>query len=210
MERVAALGMRPLGQRRHGRIAGIVGTGVLPTAAGIAWCLAHVYLPLPIGDPPQTTSPVEQIVYRFSARGEPVLVISPSVSSAFPLLIRTDRRPASRYLWTFPIAMAGLSGEAGKRGTPEQVRSATNAPWLRAQEARFLQELLADYRTSKPPIVLIPTASTVQACQPGFSLLAYLASVGLLGEIARDHVRLEDAQGLAVYVARDRLEALPR
>lgn len=193
---------------------------VLPVLAG----LAVLALDQPLGPararharasvsaaPASIVSPdsPESMIGRETRRGEPVLIVATDVAVAEPLLLRMDRRPGSRYLWFFPIAMLADSGRSSAGPPPEPAR----VPWIAAEERRTLADLTEDLRTRRPPLVLLSSRPGPYGCRPGFRVSDYLARHGFVAELARDYAPAPPLADFDVFVRRDRaahpIEATP-
>jgi len=117
------------------------------------------------------------------------------------LLVQDNRRPGSRYLWFFPIALfthrRSLGNEA-RLGYPPPAA-------LPPDESRFVADVAEDIATRRPPLIFVPTLGACQGCPAGFKVMDYLVAVGLVDKILQEHTRVADVSGNAVFVRTDRL-----
>jgi hypothetical protein len=140
-----------------------------------------------------TPTPLFDLVADHAAPGDRVLVIDTAVSPTFPGLVEAGYRPASRYLPSFPIAMAydnALSSDS-------PYRSLEDAPDL---ERQFFVHLAEDVERHAPPVVLIQQGPDCKACPVGFELPRLLEHNGFMDEHLDSYVRVGEARGIAVWV----------
>ena len=143
----------------------------------------------------------ESVIARVTRPGEPVLIVATDVAVAEPLLLRMDRRPGSRYLWFFPVAMLADSGRSSAGPPPEPAR----VPWIAAEERRMLADLTEDLRARRPPLVLLSSRPGPYGCRPGFRVSDYLARRGFVPALARDYAPAPSLADFEVFVRRDRV-----
>jgi hypothetical protein len=163
---------------------------VVPLLLGIVWTIVvrqGCVMDFGVWEPP-----LASLLKRYTHRGEPVLILSPNVVPAYPLLVHEDRRPGSRYLWSFTIPMLAAANPASAAGRPE---------WIVAAEQAFLRDLNDDIEARKPPLILIQSS---EQWAP-LSVLRYLDGSVVAETVTRTYVRLPDTIGFAVFVAPDRL-----
>jgi hypothetical protein len=127
------------------------------------------------------------LVERISEPGDPVLILSTSVTYAHPAILQTGRRVGSRHLSAALIVMAI---EAGRRGMAGAERL----------EAQTIDEVKQDLRQLRPAAVLIDRQPGCHGCPPGFRLLDYLERRGLLEAMASSYRYAGDEGGLAIYL----------
>jgi hypothetical protein len=137
-------------------------------------------------------TPIEDIVGRFSNRGDPVLIFSTSVKPASTTLLRTDRRPGSRYLWMFPIALFEGRGRSINRNP--YPRPAIMSPG----ELRFVDDVEADIAVMKPTLIVVQRGGC-QGCVPGFQLLTYLERSGIEQMAMRAYTRVGQFRGWVAF-----------
>ena len=116
-----------------------------------------------------------------TAPGDRILFISTSPIYAYPLLTQLDRRPASKFLWFFPIPMLYANVERAPSGFPYRTGDAQPE-----EERRILKELSSDIARNKPVIVLIDSGGC-EGCPSGFSLLDYLMVEGIFKDVLSDY-----------------------
>ena len=149
-------------------------------------------------------NPIAAAVARYTSEGDPVLFISTSVEPAYPLLVQMNRRPASRYLWSFMVPMFYKGVHPGADGQfPYHV---TNTP---PEEARYLRELADDIAASRPALIVI-VEGPWQASPPGFDLVQYLGKTGFAKTAMKDYVALpERAWDTRIFVPKEAMRGRP-
>jgi hypothetical protein len=142
----------------------------------------------------QEKSPLIRAICEMSSEDDAVLLISASVLPAYPYLIVTNRRPASRYLWFFPIPL--LYRDVQSQDEDFTYRSPDEAP---EEELCFLQELAEDIQRFSPRLVFIDLHDCSRACPLGFSINDYLVQTGRVEQALVDYRKSDDVQDMAVY-----------
>lgn len=144
-----------------------------------------------------TSSPFYRLIERETRPGDRVLVVSTSVAPAYPALVQSGRLPASRYFWTFPVALVNHREKGKRRGSGDA------APHRMAdQEARVLRELSEDLRASAPALVLIDHSGSCQGCPKRFDLFDYLTASGFVDRELRGYEMAGQVEGFVVYKPR--------
>lgn len=111
-----------------------------------------------------------------------------------PSLLQVNRRPASRYLFLFPIPLIyraeGVRSirKSGYRGPSE----------LSIEERRVLDELAADIAEKRPRLVLVDNRGFCQGCPRGFGLHEYLDRAGFLATALAGYERTGEMGGYLV------------
>ena len=169
-----------------GRLLGIVllGIGAWYAATGLT-----------VQTPVTVRNETVEVVSKHTVRGDPILFISTSPDDAFPLMLMLNRRPGSRYLWQFPIAMfyAGVHGE-GDRAFPYHVGDG-----IPEDEKCFLRELAEDIHTLRPRLILVRDDGRFQGCPEGFVLSEYLQEVGFMDWAMRGYINLPRTSRYLVF-----------
>lgn len=151
---------------------------------------------------------VGEIVEQYSDEGDPVLVLTTDVGRVYPLLLQTERRAASRYIWTFPIALIHAGGPpagADDEGYPYPSRESATP-----EERRILEELGEDIRENRPPLILMNDTEHPQGLPPGFALPGYFEAVGFLEREMDAYRYVDTAFEYRIYVLKqDRDEGAP-
>jgi hypothetical protein len=127
---------------------------------------------------------------RYTAPGDGAVVVSTSVSDAYPAVLQTGRHLVTRHLWGGMLALAFRAEEGGFSGAAEQRR-------------RFLEETAADIERNRPRAVFLDDRAPCLGCPAGFRVSAYaLADPGirraLIGYLARG-----TDQGFVVFTRPD-------
>jgi hypothetical protein len=90
---------------------------------------------------------LDPIVQKYSHEGSSVLPIVPVPNAAYPTLILAHRRPASRYLWTYPLFWYGyLQSHSRNEGERKKYAQA---------QSKVVAELYEDALKSKPKLIAI-------------------------------------------------------
>lgn len=135
-----------------------------------------------------------QAIRSYSAQEDRVLFINTVLFPAYPTLIQTGRRSASRYLTSFPLA--GFYYGSAETGTfPYRDRRA-----MPDEERRFLSELGSDIETMKPALVFIHDGEHCSAMPEGFRMHDYFLHSGFIQEEMRDYRAKEHVGDFVLYV----------
>jgi len=131
-------------------------------------------------------STLAQIVQAQTQPNDPVLIVSPEVVPAYPLLAQLNRRPGSRFLWFYWIPMiqqrAGMTdAEAGEL------------------ETRLLGQLANDIRTRKPTAIFLATGKCWN-CRTSHSMYTYLKGNGFVARAMSGYVESGARGGMAVFL----------
>ncbi len=137
-----------------------------------------------------------EVIDRFSRPGDFVLVLSPSLLYAFPMLHAMDRRPATRFGCLFMLG--GLYADVrATPGAPFPYRTIETATDF---ERAFLRDLAGDIRRDMPSVVMIEHGSWCHGCPKGFDVLEYLSTNGFVAEVLADYRYLGLIPEFAVFV----------
>jgi hypothetical protein len=168
-EKREAAGAAPFPTMRH---AAWIATGAVLWSGVLAGAALHR------GYEPWRDPGIGGIIRRDSVDGDPILMLSTQVGMIYPLLLQVNRRSASRYITTFPLALLYAPGEAERESYRPRER-------MGPEEARFLAELGEDIQRTKPPMILIEAPEETQALPPGFTVAGYFEASGFIdGEMA--------------------------
>ncbi len=138
------------------------------------------------------------MVETYSQPGDPVFVISTQVTPAEPTLLLTGRRPASRYLYLFPAAF--FYPPEDRRPLPDGSFPYRHVDEMPPEEKRFIQELVSDLRTNRPPIVIADVSEHTPPLPPPFQVLDYLVHSGALNEVMSSYRVVEVVDGFSVMI----------
>ncbi len=150
---------------------------------------------------------VPRAIAELSREGDPILVIS-RLEVVYPTLLQLNRRPGSRYLWSFPLPM--LYEDAVYRDGQFPYRGALTAT---PDENRFLDELAEDIRRLRPKLIFLDDKRLVfllhdpQNFWPRpkrFSVNDYLAQNGFLAAAMWDYHRSDFQGDLVLYVLNEK------
>ncbi len=144
-------------------------------------------------DPASTStienSPLVKVISNYSREGDPILVITTDVATAYPLLLQMNRKPGTRYLPAFALAMFYYQDKINADGEFPYHAGGTAS----ADEIRFLDELAEDVAKGKPPLIFI-TDGNDTGCPKGFSIMQYLAKMGFIEKAMKDYTLLSTPQ----------------
>jgi hypothetical protein len=142
-----------------------------------------------------STGDIADLISRYTIEGQPVLFISTTIT-AYPILLQMNRKPGSRYLSCFPIAMfyMGVEGKTN-RGFPYHVGEDTPK-----DERRFLEELAQDIGTIRPRLIFVDDGGKYAGCPEGFVLKEYLRTVGFIETAMRYYRRIARADDREVFL----------
>jgi hypothetical protein len=142
-----------------------------------------------------SSSEMGTAVVSHSVPGDSVLLVSSGTTLLYPLVVQLDRRPGSRFIFSFPIPML-YYGVKLAAGQPFDYRLADSRQ--REAEARFRAEMDEDIRSRRPALVVVSTSCGW--CPDGFSLRDYLSETGFLQQSMRDYREGERFDSALVYV----------
>lgn len=141
------------------------------------------------------------VIERWSRPGDAVLILSPSLLYAFPMVRAMDRRPATRFGCLFMLG--GLYGDVrGESGAPFPYRSFDTATDF---ERAFLRDLASDIRRDRPSVVMIEHGSWCHGCPRGFDVFDYLTANGFVAVALADYRFVGRIPEFAVLVRADAL-----
>lgn len=106
--------------------------------------------PLLINDSMSTaplTDELEGAITRYTHVGDPVLILSQWMRPAYPCLLQTDRKPASRYLWSFPLKMCEFLKHNAKNSYERKKYA--------EMEKRIVGEIYEDIDKTHPRLIVI-------------------------------------------------------
>lgn len=133
-----------------------------------------------------------------SAPRDPVLIISTSVAEVFPRVVDLDLEIASRYLWTFPIALLYADAPDYPEGFPYHPMEESPP-----DELQFLQELGDDIVNNAPKVIVIDHDGQSQGCPVGFNPADYLRVNGFIDRYMTNYKEPLDIMGKKVYYRKD-------
>ena len=148
-------------------------------------------------DPPDVAA-LREIVQQDSQPDDRVLVVATSAGPAYPLLLQTGRRPGSRYLYSFPIALFYAGVKPAKAGR-SLYRDRSEAP---AEELQFLAELKDDVAQRRPRLIIIQDSSHCAGLREGFNPFDYLVYAGWVDEVLEPYRELPGPEGWKVFARR--------
>jgi hypothetical protein len=190
--------------RLRGRIAARMRAAIavalaIVTIGGTLAAAAFAVRPRLNGLAVPSADPLARIIEAHTEPGDTVLVLSTSVAPAFPMLLRLDRRQASRYMLAFPLPMIYAAAAPVPGGPfPYDLAAGPRAD----AEARFRAELASDISARRPRLVAV--ATDCQACPPGFTLAGYLEAAGVLAGAMADYTEVAPVAGARVFLPRRR------
>jgi len=160
----------------------------------IATCTSR----LPADRRPPAFAALRSVIEQRTKPGDRVLFVATSVRPAYPMLLQMDRKPGSRYLCSFPIALFYGNCRVSVAGQPPYRRRADAPP----EEQRFLAELEADVDRLRPRLVIIPDFPGGMGLPEHFNHFDYLSHSGWI-ERALEHYReVPGPQGWRVFERR--------
>jgi hypothetical protein len=136
-------------------------------------------------------------IERYSKPGDAVLSISTIPRPGYPAVMQTGRRPASRYIWAYPIALVYYDPENPSARVPYRAPGA-----LDPEEQRYLDEMKADIARTAPAVIFVDNSPSAPACPPGFNVLAYLRHTGFLSDAMANYAPVGTVDAAVVFVRR--------
>ncbi len=124
-----------------------------------------------------------KVIKETSAINNRVVIVSSSML-AYPYLLQADKRPGSRFLWFFPVAM--LYSQAHDPNLTES-EIYQHGSLDKELENRFMNELSSDIETLQPALMLINSGYLDQALPGKFNLKNYLRARNIMGQIESNY-----------------------
>ena len=121
------------------------------------------------------------------------MVLATSPSPGEPMLLKTGRRPGSRYLNCMPLVMLYADW---KPGDGPFYRSRDEAP---AEELRFLADLLDDVRLRRPRLVIVNNMQTWYGLPDHFNIFDYLVHTGWTRQALASYHEIRGPEGWKVF-----------
>jgi hypothetical protein len=111
-------------------------------------------------------------VSRNSRPRDAILIVSTTANDAFPTIVQTDRRMASRYILAYPLVFAYFDGKQ-RHGPPYHAPAA-----MESLERQYLEDLGQDMLEYQPTLVILPSTPGGQDIAGDFQIDDYLTQVG--------------------------------
>jgi hypothetical protein len=143
---------------------------------------------------PANYAALRQIVEARTRPGDRVMVLATSPSPGEPMLLKTGRRPGSRYLNCMPLVM--LYADWKPAGDRSLYRSRDEAP---AEELRFLADLQDDVRTRQPRLVIVNNRDTWYGLPDHFNIFDYLVHAGWTRQALASYRPIPGPEGWKVF-----------
>jgi hypothetical protein len=89
---------------------------------------------------------IDLAMAKYTHKNDSVLLLSEFPNLAYPAIVQTARRPASRYLWGFPIKMCEFL-KCTKSGVEKETAERS--------EEKIIREICDDVATTKPSLIAI-------------------------------------------------------
>jgi hypothetical protein len=142
---------------------------------------------------PSNYARLRQVVEARTRPGDRVMVLATSPSPGEPMLLRTGRRPGSRYLNCMPLVMVYADW---KPSGGDLYRSRDEAP---AEERRFLADLQDDVRLRGPRLVIINDMNTWYGLPARFNIYNYLVHAGWTRQALAGYHAISGPEGWKVF-----------
>lgn len=144
------------------------------------------------------TKAIARALVEHTKPGDPVLFITTSADYAYPTVAQLDRRPGSRFLMTFPIALI-YAGETTTPGQPFPYHGRGGVPMPEAERV-FRRNLQDDIERRRPRLIAIDAHARCQACPDGFVIHEYLVRTGFIDEVLGSYRPAGQVDELMVYL----------
>ena len=159
-------------------------------AAAVSSVIAAIILVFALHSPRH--HPLEETISHYSKENDAVLVISSSVTDAYPITVQMKRKPGTRYLTSYPLAFY-----------PSHTSNTQNyryPDWnqLSKEEREFVNELLIDINANQPSLILIKNGQGCAGCPEGMNEFKYLEHLGFMNRLS-EYVRQPNINNFAVY-----------
>jgi hypothetical protein len=99
-----------------------------------------------------TVRSLDSVITKYTPDNAKVLNVIPYSHLAYPTMLRTHRRPASRYLWTYPLTWYSYL----------ENHSRSHQEWLslKNEERKVVDELYEDALLTRPSLIVISKAAS--------------------------------------------------
>lgn len=144
------------------------------------------------------TKPIARSLVEHTKPGDPVLFIATHADYAYPTVVQLDRRPGSRFLLTFPIALI-YAGETAAPGQPFPYHGRSGVPVPEAERV-FRRNLQDDIQRRRPRLIAIDAHARCQGCPDGFVIHDYLMRTGFIDEALGSYRPAGQVDNLMVYL----------
>jgi hypothetical protein len=148
-------------------------------------------------DEPWANAALATVVAKHTQPKDDVLMVATSIK-VYPVLLTLDRRPGSRYLWSFPIPLFYSDVPRTLKTRPFPYRGAGE---YSPQEELFLAETREDIATRRPKLILIQNIDGPGGCPPTFNVHDYLKEAGIVSQILTEYENLPESETPRWFVA---------
>ena len=142
---------------------------------------------------PPVYAALRYIVEARTQPGDRVMVLATSPSPGEPMLLKTGRRPGSRYLNCMPLVMVYADW---KPADGRLYRSRAEAP---AEELRFLADLRDNVRARRPRLVIVNNMQTWYGLPDHFNIYDYLVHAGWTQQALASYHEIGGPEGWKVF-----------
>jgi hypothetical protein len=143
---------------------------------------------------------IRRIIEKYTKEDDKVVIISTNVSDSFPLMTAMQRRPGSRFLTCFWIAM--LYTDRSPRPDAPVYRA---GPEMIPEEKRLISELKEDIDSNKPRLVLIRGLTGAVGLNKDFSIYDYLTAGGFVRFMGAEYSELGTTDGFRIFIRKPKL-----
>ena len=146
-------------------------------------------------------NPFALSIARYTQKNDRVLFITADVPCPYPILTQMERKPGSRFLWFFHMAMLyeGVKYE-GKLGHFPYDRL---TPKSEALSRKLLGDLEEDIHRLRPKLIYITKLYSYDVRLYAFSILEYLQNEHFIENNLQDYVRMDDVNNYETYVLKE-------
>ena len=149
---------------------------------------------------PANYAALRQVVETRTRPGDRVMVLATSPSPGEPMLLKTGRRPGSRYLNCMPLVMLYADWNPAADRCP--YRCGNEVP---AEELRSSPTSRTMFRTRQPRLVIVNNMETWYALPEHFNIYEYLVHAGWTGRASASYREIRGPSGWKVF---ERTEAV--
>ncbi|MBN2031437.1 hypothetical protein JW824_14480 [bacterium] len=142
-----------------------------------------------------------KLIQKYSDKNERIVVLSTSMTPAYPTLVYAERLPGTRYVTSFPMAMFYEGVTQLPDGSFPYRQEKTWTP----EERQFLLELGTDIKKFKPKLVFVHASEHNQGTPWGFIIDDYIRQIGWLDEYFKEYQFLQMIDNFKVYIRQNPL-----
>ncbi|MBX9667485.1 MAG: hypothetical protein K2X93_07690 [Candidatus Obscuribacterales bacterium] len=140
----------------------------------------------------KVTNPLDKVVSGSTAPGDPVLILGTKSTSSCPTLLNLNRKPGSRFAWSFALDMASYA----------KLNSKSKYNWA-LEQSKIVNELVEDIGRLRPKLIAIEASPSTTSRLSG-SLYQRLAEQSVFVKALSNYSPAGIRNGYAVWLLRSK------